>query len=407
MRNFRLVLVLAVVYIDMLGVGLAFPVIPMLVQNFEHGSVSSSSYTFGLLVSAYAVSQFLFSPLFGAMSDCYGRRPIILAGLGGSAASYLLMAVAPNLAVLAIARLLAGVMGGSVTTASAYIADITPPEKRAQSFGLIGAVFGVGLITGPVVGGLLGNIDLRLPFAAAGLLCVADLMFSFFALPESLAPENRKPLALKHASPVGALTKVCRYPSVGPLLTIFVIATFANRVGEMIWVLYTGYRYHWGRIEIGLSISLAGFIFVISQGWFTRVLIPRIGEARAIVLGLAMSVLISIGYGIASESWMFYATMPFAILGWAVAQPALQGLMSRAVPADEQGLLQGAMASVTNLSSIVGPLVWTGLFGYFVSDAAPAIIPGAAFFVSGLLFLVAFAMAARWRVATLQQPAVA
>ncbi len=407
MRNFRLILVLTVVYIDMLGVGLAYPVLPKLVQQFLHGDVVHASYAFGLLVSAFSLAQFFFAPLFGALSDRYGRRPLILASLGGSALSYLLMAAAPGLAVLAVARLLAGVMGGSFTTAGAYLADITPPEKRAQSLGLIGATFGFGFITGPAIGGVLAGIDLHLPFLAAGALCAANLLFGLFALPESLAPENRKAFRFVHANPIGALREVGRYPSIAALLAIFVLATFANRVAEMIWVLYTAYRFHWGTTEIGISLAVVGVIFVVGQGWFTRVLIPRIGERGAILTGLAVSVLVSVGYGAVTQGWMIYAVMPFAISGWTVAQPAVQGLMSRAVPANEQGLLQGALASVTNLTSIGGPLIWTGLFGYFVSADAPVVIPGMAFYVSAGLFLICLLLALRWRHERVPQPAVA
>ena len=407
MRNLRLIVVLAVVYIDMLGVGLAYPVLPRLVQQFLGGDVAHASYAYGLLVSVFSLAQFVFAPLFGALSDRYGRRPLILASLAGSVLSYLLMAWAPGLVLLAVARLLAGVMGGSFTTAGAYLADITPPEKRAESFGLIGATFGLGLITGPAIGGVLAGIDLHLPFLAAAALCAINLIFGYFALPESLAPENRKPFQFVQANPVGALREIGRYPAIAALLTIFVLASFANRALEMVWVLYMGYRFHWDSTQIGISLTVVGVIVVVGQGWFTRILIPRIGERRAILIGLAVSVLVCIGYGAVTQGWMVYAVMPFAISGWTVAQPAVQGLMSRAVPANEQGLLQGAMASIVNLASIGGPVIWTGLFGYFISARAPAVVPGMAFYVSAALFLVCLLLAVRWRYDPVPQPAVA
>lgn len=407
MRNLRLIVVLAVVYIDMLGVGLAYPVLPRLVQQFLGGDVAHASYAYGLLVSVFSLAQFVFAPLFGALSDRYGRRPLILASLAGSVLSYLLMAWAPGLVLLAVARLLAGVMGGSFTTAGAYLADITPPEKRAESFGLIGATFGFGLITGPAIGGVLAGIDLHLPFLAAAALCAINLIFGYFALPESLAPENRKPFQFVQANPVGALREIGRYPAIAALLTIFVLASFANRALEMVWVLYMGYRFHWDSTQIGISLTVVGVIVVVGQGWFTRILIPRIGERRAILIGLAVSVLVCIGYGAVTQGWMVYAVMPFAISGWTVAQPAVQGLMSRAVPANEQGLLQGAMASIVNLASIGGPVIWTGLFGYFISARAPAVVPGMAFYVSAALFLVCLLLAVRWRYDPVPQPAVA
>lgn len=396
MRNARLIIVLAVVYIDMLGVGLAYPILPRLVEQFERGNVSNASYVVGFLASAYSLMQFVFAPLMGALSDRFGRRPVILLSLSGAGCAYMLLAAAPTLAFLAAARLVAGAMGGSFSTASAYMADISPPEKRGQNFGLIGAAFGFGFVTGPVIGGLLGAINLHLPFFAAGCLCIVNLTFGYLALPESLAISNRKHFALRHANPVGALREVWRYPSVFGLMVILVLAMFANRVPEVTWVLYTGYRFQWGPLEIGLSLAMVGVVFVVGQGWFTRILIPRIGDRRAILVGLAVSVVVSLLYGTVNKGWMMYCVMPLAISGWTVAQPAVQGLLSRAVPANEQGLLQGAVSSITSLTSIAGPPIWTGLFGYFVSPFAPIIIPGAAFFVSAAIFCIALILAIVW-----------
>ena len=407
MRNVRLIVVIGLVYIDMLGVGLAYPILPKLVQQFLHGDLAQAAYISGLLASAYSVMQFFFAPVFGALSDRYGRRPLMLASLGGSAASYLIMAFAPGLILLAAARLIAGVMGGSFATVAAYLADITEPKERAQKFGLIGAAFGFGFITGPLIGGVLGGIDLHLPFLAAGLLCLGNLIFGYFALSESLSPQNRTPFVLAKANPFGALREIGRHVSITPLLTVFVLATFANRAYEMIWVLYTSYRFHWGTAQIGLSLGIAGVIVLVGQGWFTGILIPRIGERRAILVGLLVSVVVSVLYGVITQGWMVYCVMPLAVTGWMVAQPAIQGLMSRAVPANEQGLLQGAIASITNLTSIAGPIIWTGLFGYFVGPRTPLIIPGAAFFASALVFAVALILAIRWQMETPAQPVVA
>ncbi len=407
MRNLRLLLVLAVVYVDMLGVGLAFPVLPRLLQQFLHGDTSRTAYVYGLLASAYALMQFFFAPLFGALSDRFGRRPLILASLGGSAVSYLAMAMAPNLAVLAAARLLAGVMGGSFTAAGAYLADITPPEKRSQSFGLIGAALGLGLITGPAVGGMLGSVDLHLPFLAAGLLCLGNLAFGYFALPESLAPQNCRAFRLADANPVGALRLIARYPGIVALMVVFVLAAFANRAAEMIWVFYTGYRFHWGPAEIGISMAFIGVIFVAGQGGFTRILLPRIGERGSILTGLFFSAAVCVLYGAVGKGWMLFCVMPLAAVAWPIAQPAIQGLMSRAVAADEQGLLQGAMASITSLTSIAAPPLWTGIFGYSVSPASPIHLPGAAFYIAAAVFMLALALALRWELQAPPQPVVA
>jgi DHA1 family tetracycline resistance protein-like MFS transporter len=292
--------------------------------------------------------------------------------------------------------MIAGAFGATFSAAGAYIADVTPPEKRAQSFGLIGAAFGFGFITGPALGGLLGDVDLRLPFLVAAGLSFADFAFAYFALPESLAPENRKAFELRKASPIGALREIGRYSSVLGLMAIFVMAAFANRVAEMTWVLFTSYRFDWGPTETGFSLAMVGVMFVVGQGGLVRVVVPKLGERRAIILGLAVSVIVTTLYGLAPRGWMMYPIMALAVFGWTIAQPAVQALMSHAVPANEQGLLQGALASMTNLTSIFGPPIWTGLFGYFVSPDAPVTVPGAAFFGSALVFFAALVLAVRW-----------
>ncbi|HVS24331.1 MAG TPA: TCR/Tet family MFS transporter [Gammaproteobacteria bacterium] len=392
----RLVVVLSVVYIDMLGFGLAFPVLPRLIEQLEGGNVSRASYIYGGLAAAYSLMQFLCAPLIGALSDRFGRRPVILLALAGMGMNYLLLALAPSLWLFALARMVAGALGATFTAAGAYLADITPPERRAQSFGLIGAAFGFGFITGPAVGGLLGGVDLRLPFVVAAGLSLADFAFAYFALPESLAPANRKAVRLRHANPVGALREVGRYSSVLGLMAIFLLASFANRVAEMTWVLFTSYRFNWGPTETGWSLAAVGAMFVIGQGVLVRVVVPRLGERRAILLGLAVSVITVVLYGIVPRGWMVFPVMVLAAFGWTIGQPAVQALMSRSAPANEQGLLQGALASMMSLTSIVGPPIWTGLFGFFVSEAAPIVVPGAAFFAAAAVFAIALALAHRW-----------
>jgi DHA1 family tetracycline resistance protein-like MFS transporter len=391
-----LLVVLSVVYIDMLGIGLAFPVLPRLIEELEGGDVSRASYIYGALAAAYSLMQFLVAPLLGALSDRFGRRPVILLALVGMGINYLLLAFAPTLALFALGRMIAGAFGATFTAAGAYLADITPPEKRAQSFGLIGAAFGFGFITGPALGGVLGEIDLRLPFIVAAVLSFVDFLFALFALPESLQRENRSRLDWRRANPIGALREVGRYGSVLGLMAIFVLAVFANRVAEMTWVLFTGYRFGWGPTETGLSLAMVGLTFVIGQGGLVRVIVPRLGERRAIVLGLAVSAVVCFLYGVVPEGWMMFPLMVVGMFGWTIAQPAVQALMSLAVPANEQGLLQGALASMINLTSIAGPPIWTGLFGFFVSGAAPVVVPGAAFFGAALVFMLALIVALRW-----------
>ena len=402
--KFRLVIVLSVVYIDMLGVGLAFPVLPRLIEQFEGGDISLASYIYGGLAAAYSAMQFLCAPLIGALSDRYGRRPVILLALAGMGVNYFLLAFAPSLWLFALGRMVAGAFGATFTAAGAYVADTTPPEKRTQSFGLIGAAFGFGFITGPALGGVLGGVSLRLPFVVAGCLSLADFAFAFFALPESLAPENRKPLNLKYANPVGAVREVGRYSSVLELMAIFVLATFANRVAEMTWVLFTSYRFHWSPTQTGWSLAAVGVMFVVGQGGLVRVVVPKIGERRAILLGLTVSAITVTLYGIVPRGWMVFPVVVLGVFGWTLAQPAVQALMSRSVPANEQGLLQGALSSMVNLTSIAGPPIWTSLFAFFVSPQTPIVVPGAAFFAAAVVFVVALMLAHRWFAAA---PAIA
>ena len=406
-RRASVAAVIAVVYIDMLGIGLAYPILPRIIEQFEHGNVSRASYIFGWLAGLYALMQFIFAPLLGVLSDRYGRRPVILLALVGMAINYALLAWAPTLAWLAIGRMIAGAMGATFSAAGAYLADITPPEKRAQSFGLIGAAFGFGFITGPVLGGLVGALDLRYPFLVAGALSFANFLFCYFVMPESLVHKNRKDFAWSRANPIGALREIGRYRSVMSLLIVYLLAMFASRVSEMTWVLFTAYRFHWSVLETNISLAAVGVMFVVGQGGMTRVLVPRLGERRAILLGLTVSVIGLVLYGVITQGWMVYPVMMTGIFGWTVAQPAVQALMSKSVPVNEQGLLQGALASMTNLTSIGGPVIWTSLFGYFVSPQAPVIIPGAAFFAAAMVFLLALILARRWlehMPATIEQP---
>jgi DHA1 family tetracycline resistance protein-like MFS transporter len=397
MRKASLVVILAVVYVDMLGIGLAYPILPRLIRSFEGGDFSRASLMYGLLAAAYSLMQFLLAPVLGGLSDRYGRRPIILLALFGMGINYLAMAFAPGLGWLFVGRLIAGGMGATFSTANAYLADITPPEKRAQSFGLIGAAFGFGFITGPALGGLLGDIDLRLPFLFAAGLSFANLLGGYFVLPESLADENRKSFRFARANPIGALNEIARFGAIPGLLVVFALATFANRVAETTWALFTAYRFGWNSTAIGLSLAMVGVMFVVGQGGLVRIVVPWLGERRAILIGLSVSVVGVSLYGLVPSGWMIYPVMVLGLFGWTIAQPATMGLMSRAIPANEQGLLQGAVASVNSLTSVLAPPVWTGVFAYFVSPAAPAIVPGAAFFGASLVFALAFAVALQTR----------
>jgi MFS transporter, DHA1 family, tetracycline resistance protein len=395
MRKGSLVIIIGIVFIDMLGVGLAFPILPKLIQHFVGGSFSQASWIFGLISSAYALTQFFLAPVVGGISDRFGRRPVLLLALLGMGINYLAMAVAPSLGWLVAGRLIAGAMGATISTANAYLADITPPEKRAQNFGLVGAAFGFGFITGPALGGYLGDIDIRLPFLFAAGLSFVNLVGAYYVLPESLGLENRKAFSLARANPFGALREIGRFAALPGLLLVFLLATFANQVAPATWVLFTAYRFGWNGTEVGLSLAVVGVIFLVGQGGLVRVIVPLLGERRAILLGLSVSVVTVLSYSLATAGWMLYPPMVLGVFGWITAQPAVMSLMSRAMPQNEQGLLQGAIASVNSLTTIVAPPVWTGVFAYFVSPAAPLIVPGAAFIGAAMVFALALALALR------------
>ncbi len=337
--------------------------------------------------------QFLFGPAFGALSDRFGRRPIMLVSLAGLGLDYILLAVAPNLWVVALARVIGGIMGASVATATAYIADITPPEKRAANFGLIGAAFGVGFIAGPLVGGVLGEFGSRVPFyAAAGVSAIAFL-FAFFLLPESLDQAHRRPFRLKEANPIGAFIVVLRYKAVLALLSLFVIAQLAERMLEANWVLYTGYRFGWTAYQVGISLAVVGVLVVITQGGLVRVVVPRIGERFTINLGFTVAAICMVGIAFSSQAWMIYAIIVPYVLGWGLTAPAVQSLITRQVPPNEQGILQGAISSAQTVTGIIGPPVAGSVFGYFIGPVTPIHLPGAAFLLGAILFVIGLVVA--------------
>lgn len=381
-------------FLDVLGIGLIIPILPKLVEHFQGGDVESAAHTFGMLAALYSLMQFVFSPLLGALSDRFGRRPVILASLFGGGADYLLLAFAPDLAWFFVGRIISGIMGASFTAGAAYIADITPHEKRAQSMGIIGAAFGLGFIAGPALGGLLGELGLRVPFFAAAALTLVNWLYGLFVLPESLSLENRRAFDWRRANPVGALLALKRYPVVLGLAGTWFAFQLAHQVFPSNWVLYTEHRYGWGPRETGLSLAMVGVMAAVVQGGLTRKIIPRLGERKSVISGLLIGVAAFICYGLATRGWMIY---PVIIIGalMGITTPALQGMISNSVRPDEQGEVQGALTSLGAVAGIAGPPLATGLFGYFIGSRAPAYVPGAAFFCSALLNLIALALAAR------------
>lgn len=380
--------------LDVLGIGLVIPILPKLVEHLQGGGVTEASHTFGLLAALYSLMQFVFAPLLGSLSDRYGRRRVILLSLLGSGLDYLLLALAPNIAWFFVGRILAGITASNFAAATAYIADVSPPEKRAANFGLVGAAFGLGFILGPALGGLLGGVSLRLPFWVAGVLTLINWAYGWFVLPESLAPENRRAFSWARSNPVGALLALRRYPVVLSLTGSLFLLHLGHQVFPSTWVLYTGYRYDWSPFQTGLSLAVVGLMAGAVQGGLTRVVVKRGNEPRVATFGLLVMVCALVGYGFATKGWMVYAILVVGSIG-GVAGPAIQALISRGVGADEQGGVQGALASLASVAGIIGPPIATDLFGYFISPKAPVKIPGAAFFFSAILTVTALLLAAR------------
>ncbi len=391
--------------LDVLGFGLLIPVGPRLVESLLHGGTGGTEaeaapYVAALQSTFYAMS-FLFAPALGVLSDRFGRRPIILIALLGSGIDYFAMALAPNLTWLFITRLINGLSGGSFSVASAYVADVTPPEKRAVGFGLIGAAFGMGFVIGPVVGGILGQHDIRWPFWAAGGLTLLNWLYGCFVLPESLSMSLRTPFHWTRANPVGAYTALGRYPLVLGMAAALFFLNLAQFALHATWALSMQYRFAWQPFQIGLSLMIVGLGAAIVQGGLTRRIVPLLGERRSLMCGLAFGVLAYVGYGAATESWMIYAVIAAASLG-AISQPAGQALITKEVQPSEQGSVQGALASLNSLAGIIGPLVGGATFSYFIRDPSPfphSPIPlaGANFYVSAILAAIGW-LAAAWAI---------
>jgi MFS transporter, DHA1 family, tetracycline resistance protein len=330
----------------------------------------------------------------GGLSDRFGRRPVLLASLFGFGLDYLFLAFAPTLGWLFVGRMIAGVMGASFTTAGAYIADISSPEKRAQNFGLIGAAFGLGFIIGPVIGGLLGSFGPRVPFMVAAGLTLLNWLYGFFILPESLKPENRRAFEWKRANPVGTLKSLFRYKVIAGLFISLAFVYISAHAVQSNWSYYTIEKFQWNERAIGISLGVVGFVFAIVQGFLIRIIIPRLGQERSVYLGLALYALGFFLYGLATQGWMMYAITVVYCLG-GIAGPALQGIMSGIIPPNEQGELQGGFTSLMSVSSIIGPAVMNSLFAYFASDQAPVYLPGSAMLLGAVLTIISSLLARR------------
>ncbi len=380
--------------IDVIGWGLIIPVMPSLISELKHIPIKETSRWGGYLISVFAIMQLLFSPLMGNLSDRFGRRPVLLISLLAFCIDYVILALAHNYSLLMLGRILAGITGASFTAATAYIADISTPETRAKNFGLIGAAFGLGFVIGPALGGLLSVWGLRAPFYAAAVLCFINFLYGYFILPESLKPENRRPLEWKKANPVGAFMHFKKYPAISGLVIAFVFMYLAAHAVQSNWSYFTMYKFNWTEKEVGFSLALVGILVGIVQGGLIRVVNPLLGNAKSAYLGL---VLYGIGlalFAFASQSWMMYAFLvPYCLGG--IAQPALQSIITENVPANEQGQLQGGLTSIMSATSIIGPYIMTSLFYYAVSDGSRFYFPGAPFLLGAFLMFISAILA--WR----------
>ena len=379
-----LVFIFITVLVDAIGFGVILPVMPELIMKLTGEGLSQASIYGGWLWFAYAVMQFFCAPVLGNLSDRFGRRPVILFSLLTFGIDYLIMGFAPTLFWLFVGRSIAGMAGASFTPAYASLADVSPLEKRAQNFGLIGAAFGTGFIVGPAIGGLLGALGTRAPFFAAAGLALINFVFGLFVLPESLPRESRRPFDPRRANPLGTLLQIRKYPSVIGLLQVLFLWQLAHQVFPSTWAYYTMLKFNWSEQAVGISLAFVGTIMAFSTAGMTRLLVPRLGEQRAALSGLLSGSAAFFGYAFASRGWMMYAFL-VAWLFAGLVLPSIQGLMSRQVPANAQGELQGGVASLYSLTAVVGPPLMTQLFGYFSSERARVHFPGAAFLFAALL----------------------
>lgn len=373
--------------IDITGWGIIIPVIPKLIKELINGDISEAAKYGGWLTFAYAITQFIFAPLVGNLSDKFGRRPIILISLLGFSLDYLLLAFSPTITWLFIGRILAGITGASITTASAYIADVSTPENRAKNFGMIGAAFGLGFIIGPVIGGFLGQYGSRVPFYAAAILCMVNFLYGFFILPESLGKENRREFSWKRANPVGAILNLKKYPNlIGLIISIFILYVASHAV-QSNWSYFTMLRFNWNERMVGISLGVIGLLVGIVQGGLIRWINPKLGNQKSIYVGMALYTIGMFLFSSATQGWMmFLFLIPYCLGG--IAGPALQAVVSSQVPATEQGEIQGTLTSLMSASSIIGPPLMSSVFYFFTHKEAPFQFPGAPFVLGGVLMFI-------------------
>lgn len=390
-RSASVPFILFTVFMSVLGIGLIIPVLPPLIAELAGGELSGGARVYGFFVAIYAAMQFLFAPLLGALSDRFGRRPVLIVSVFGAAIDYLVMAVAPTLLWLFAARLVAGVTAANISVANAYIADITDPADRAKRFGLIGAAFGLGFIVAPAIGGVLGSFGLRTPFFAAAAVALLNALYGLLVLPESLPLERRRPFEWRRASPIGSILALRTFQGVAGLAVVVATLNFAQANIQAVWVLFTGARFGWGPLENGVTLAFLGVLTAAVQGGGIKPILKRFGEVRAVVVGLSSSALAFIGYAFIPEGWMMPLVMVVGALG-GVSGPAILAMISRNVADDLQGSAQGALASLSSLAAIASPLLATALFAAFTSSSAPFVFAGAPMLFGALTIALALGL---------------
>lgn len=378
--------------VDVMGWGLIIPVMPKLIAELKHISINEASAYGGLLLSSFAITQFLFAPVIGNLSDKYGRRPVLLFSLLGFGIDYIILALAPNYGWLFVGRVIAGITGASFTTAAAYIADISTAETRTKNFGMIGAAFGLGFVIGPALGGLLAGLGTRAPFYAAATLCLLNTLYGYFVLPESLPKENRRAFEWKKANPFGSLQFLRHTPGIGKMALCFFLIYLASQAVQGNWSFFTIHRFGWKESMVGISLAVVGVLVGAVQAGLTRVINPKIGNTNSIYAGLLLYTLGLVLFAFASQTWMMFAFLiPYCLGG--IANPSLQATIATYVAPNQQGQLQGALTSLMSLSTIIGPLIMNNLFTYFTSDKAPFYFPGVSFLLGALFMLTSAVIA--------------
>lgn len=383
--------ILLTITLDAIGIGLILPVMPDLIEDVTGGTLASAAIWGGVLSTSFAVMQFLFGPVIGSLSDFHGRRPVLLVSLAVMALAYLGMALAHSIWLLLAARLLAGVAAATQSTATAFIADITPVDQRGRRFGLIGACFGIGFILGPLIGGLVASLDTRAPFYAAGAMALANLLLGALVLPETVTDRTRRPFTLARGNPLGALRALSAMPGLRRPLLTFLIVAIALNVYPALWAFYGKARFDWDTRMIGYSLGVYGISFAIGQAFLVGPMIKRWGEHRAALFGMWIDIATLTALGIITSGMLALMLTPITALG-GVVTPALQALLSRNTPDNAQGELQGVLASLNALAMITSPLVMTATFAAFTSAEAPVFAPGAPFLLASLLMVAAMAL---------------